>query len=157
MNDLNRRTAAVTSAASRFTLMDLPMLTTDTRPPILIADHEKLQLHKLARAAANRLPDVAEELEFELERADICPASSLPPNVVRMQSTVRFRTDKGTEHQMMLVYPEDADIIRDRLSVLTPIGAALIGLSEGHTMSWTDREGRPRKLTVIEVMPAVRG
>ena len=127
----------------------------DTRPPILISDSEKQQLHKLARAAFNRMPDVAEELQFELERAETCPNAQVPPNVVRMHSTVRFRTDKGTEHQVELVYPEEADIIRDRLSVLTPIGAALIGLSEGQTMDWTDREGRARRLTVLEVTPAL--
>lgn len=126
----------------------------DIRPPILISDTDKQQLGKLARAAFNRLPDVAEELQFELERAEICPSAQVPPNVVRMHSVVRFRTDKGVEHQVELVYPEEADIIRDRLSVLTPIGAALIGLSEGQAMSWTDREGQPRQLTVLEVTPA---
>ena len=127
---------------------------TGNRPPILISETDKLQLHKLARAAFNRAPDVVEELEFELERAETCPPSRVPPNVVRMHSIVRFRTDKGTEHQVELVYPEEADIIRDRLSILTPIGTALIGLSEGHTMSWTDREGHLRQLTVLEVLPA---
>jgi regulator of nucleoside diphosphate kinase len=128
----------------------------NTRPPILISDIDKQQLGKLARSAINRVPEVAEELQLELERAEVCPHSKVPPNVVRMHSVVRFRTDKGTEHQVELVYPEEADIIRDRLSVLTPIGAALIGLSEGQTMSWTDREGQPRRLSVLEVMAAVR-
>ncbi len=123
----------------------------ENRPHIVISETDKLQLAKLARSAVNRVPEVAEELEFELQRAETCPPSQVPPNVVRMHSTVRFRTDKGTEHQVDLVYPEEADIIRDRLSVLTPIGTALIGLSEGQTMVWTDREGRTRHLTVLEV------
>lgn len=123
----------------------------ENRPPILISETDKQQLAKLARAASNRVPEVAEELETELGRAETCPPGLVPPNVVRMHSLVRFRTDKGTEHQIELVYPEEADIIRDRLSVLTPIGTALIGLSEGQTMSWTDREGQPRHLTVLEV------
>lgn len=129
---------------------------TETRPPILISETDKLQLVKLARSAVNRVPEVVEELETELERAEICAPSHVPPNVVRMHSIARFRTDKGTEHQVELVYPEEADIIHDRLSVLTPIGTALIGLSEGQTMDWTDREGRPRHLTVLEVTPAPR-
>lgn len=128
----------------------------DNRPPIVITETDKLQLAKLARSAVNRVPEVVEELEFELQRAETCPPSQLPPNVVRMHSTVRFRTDKGTEHQVELVYPEEADIIRDRLSVLTPIGTALIGLSEGQTMAWTDREGRARHLTVLDVTPPPR-
>ena len=133
------------------------MITQDNRPPILISESDKHQLNKVARAAANRLPDVAEELQFELERAETCPPAMVPPNVVRMHSVVRFKTDKGTEHNVQLVYPEEADIIRDRLSVLTPIGAALIGLSEGQIMCWTDREGYSRELTVLEVTPALRG
>lgn len=92
----------------------------ENRPHIVISETDKLQLAKLARSAVNRVPEVAEELEFELQRAETCPPSQVPPNVVRMHSTVRFRTDKGTEHQVDLVYPEEADIIRDRLSVLTP-------------------------------------
>lgn len=129
---------------------------TDTRPHIVISETDKMQLAKLARSAVNRVPEVVEELEFELQRAETCPPSQLPNGVVRMHSTVRFRTDRGTEHQVELVYPEEADIIRDRLSVLTPIGTALIGLSEGQTMVWTDREGRSRHLTVLEVTQAVR-
>lgn len=128
----------------------------DHRPPILISETDKQQLTKLARSAANRVPAVVEELETELDRAETCLPSQVPPTVVRMHSIVRFRTDKGTEHQVELVYPEEADIIRDRLSVLTPIGTALIGLSEGQTMDWTDREGKPRQLTVLEVTPVLR-
>ncbi|MFN4143732.1 nucleoside diphosphate kinase regulator [Aestuariivirga sp.] len=132
------------------------MFTANDRPPILISETDKLQLRKLARSAFNRMPEIVDELEHELERAETCPPSRLPHNVVCMHSLVRFRTDKGTEHQVELVYPEEADIIRDRLSILTPIGTALIGLSEGQTMSWTDRQGQPRQLTVLEVWPAER-
>lgn len=132
------------------------MITQDNRPPILISDSDMQQLNKLARAAVNRLPDVAEELQVELERAKTCPAAHVPHGVVRMHSIVHFRTDKGIEHRVELVYPEEADIIRDRLSILTPIGTALIGLSEGQTMCWTDREGTLRELTVLAVTSAFR-
>ena len=57
----------------------------------------------------------------ELERAAQCPAGQAPPNVVRMQSNARFVNDKGTEHNVELVYPEDADIIHDRLSICRPL------------------------------------
>ena len=110
-------------------------------------------MYKIARSAANKFDNIADELMTELERAEQCPAGEVPPNVVRMQSIVRFVTDKGTEHSVALVYPEDADIIRDRLSVLSPIGAALIGLSEGQVMSWIDRAGGTRWLKVLEVNP----
>jgi len=123
----------------------------EVRPPIVITDTDKPQLYKLAKSALNKMPRVADELLIELERAAVSPDPAVPGNVVRMKSYVRFVTDKGTEHVLQLVYPEDADIIRGRLSILSPIGTALIGLSEGHTMVWTDREGARRTLTVIEV------
>lgn len=131
--------------------MEANMTDENARPPIIISDRDLKQLFKLANGAASRSPQIADELLTELERAETCPASRVPYGVVRMQSRVRFQTDRGSEHQVELVYPEEADLIRDRLSVLSPIGTALIGLSEGQTMTWTDREGHSRWLRVLEV------
>jgi regulator of nucleoside diphosphate kinase len=124
------------------------MTNNEDRPPIIISDVEKRRLHKLAQSAK---PEVADELLLELERAEVRPDPALPYNVVRMNSFVRFVTDKGTEHILQLVYPEDADIIRGRLSILSPIGTALIGLAPGQTMTWTDREDQSRTLKIAEV------
>jgi len=66
-----------------------------SRPPILISDADRSQLYKIARSAANTFENIADELMTELERAELCPASQVPPNVVRMQSIVRFVTDTG--------------------------------------------------------------
>jgi regulator of nucleoside diphosphate kinase len=123
----------------------------EVRPPIIISDVEKRRLNKLANSALHNKPEVADELLMELERAEICPDPALPYNVVRMNSFVRFVTDKGTEHILQLVYPEDADIIRGRLSILSPIGTALIGLAPGQTMVWTDRKEQSRTLKIAEV------
>jgi regulator of nucleoside diphosphate kinase len=127
------------------------MINDSMRPPILISEADKQQLSRLARKAANRMPDMADELLTELERADICQHGEVPPNVVKMYSVVQFTTDKGSEHKMQLVYPEESDIIHDRLSILSPMGTALIGLSEGQVMYWTDRAGQERWLKVLEV------
>ena len=127
------------------------MFSDSTRPPIIISEADKQQLSKLARKAANRIPDIADELLTELERAEICEDGKLPAHVVKMYSIVRFITDKGTDHKMQLVYPEETDIIHDRLSILSPMGTALIGLSEGQVMYWTDRAGQERWLKVLEV------
>ena len=127
------------------------MFSDSTRPPIIISEADKQQLSKLARKAANRIPDIADELLTELERAEICEDGKLPAHVVKMYSIVQFITDKGTDHKMQLVYPEETDIIHDRLSILSPMGTALIGLSEGQVMYWTDRAGQERWLKVLEV------
>ena len=86
-----------------------------------------------------------------MERAHVVPASSFPANRVQIGSTVTFILDDSRERMVTLVYPGLADISQDRISILTPIGTALIGLSEGQTMTWWTRDGRERSLTVIEV------
>lgn len=68
-----------------------------------------------------------------------------------MGSTLRYVTDSGDDRTVTLVFPGDADIAEGRVSILTPIGVALIGLSAGQSMGWTTRDGRPNRLTVEHV------
>jgi regulator of nucleoside diphosphate kinase len=127
-----------------------------TRPPIVLGDVDYKRLSALADAAFDRLPDLAEELQTELDRARVVSSGGVPDNVVQMGSTVEFRSDAGINRRVTLVYPDEADIAADRVSVLTPIGAALIGLALGQSMRWTARDGRTHELTVVAVeQPAV--
>jgi regulator of nucleoside diphosphate kinase len=121
-------------------------------PPLKIeaADFEKLA--RLSQAANSKAPEVADYLARELERAHVVPTGSLSEAVVRMGSTVAFRDDiTGRTYDVVLVFPPDADIERRRISVLTPIGAALIGLSTGQTITFHSRDGARRELTVLHV------
>jgi regulator of nucleoside diphosphate kinase len=68
-----------------------------------------------------------------------------------MGSTVEFRSDTGQQRRVTLVYPGEADFAQGRISILTPIGAALIGLSPGQSIAWTSRDGRQHRLTVLSV------
>jgi regulator of nucleoside diphosphate kinase len=69
-----------------------------------------------------------------------------------MGSFVEFRDDEsGRVRTVQLVFPADADMEADRISVLTPIGAALIGLSEGQSIEWRTRGGDWKTLTVLKV------
>jgi regulator of nucleoside diphosphate kinase len=122
-----------------------------TRPPIVLGDIDYKRLSALADAAFDRLPDLAEELQTELDRARVVSSGGVPDDVVQMGSTVEFRSDAGISRRVTLVYPDEADIAADRVSVLTPIGAALIGLTAGQSMRWTTRDGRTQELTVITV------
>lgn len=93
-----------------------------------------------------------EELLDEIDRATICSRANIPPNVVTMGSDVTFLDAKsGAERTVRLVYPGDADISAGRISILTPIGAGLIGLSVGQSINWPDRGGAEHKLTIITV------
>ena len=68
-----------------------------------------------------------------------------------MGSHVRYATETGEVREVTLVYPGEADISAGRISVLTPIGAALIGLSSGQSIDWRARDGRVHRLVVQSV------
>jgi regulator of nucleoside diphosphate kinase len=122
---------------------------------LTIADHEKLSA--LANAAANTMPDVAAELADELDRAHVLPKGRHPIDTVGMGCGVDFRDDMtGRVQTVTLVYPNEADISQGRISVLTPIGTALLGLSVGKSIDWITRSGELKRLTVLQVRePAV--
>jgi regulator of nucleoside diphosphate kinase len=125
-------------------------------PPIVIDAAYSEQLERLAagvmRSAAAELGD---RLMHELARATVLPSAEMPSDVVNIGSEVSFRDEvTGRVQTLTLVLPPDADIARRRVSVLTPVGAALIGLAAGASIGWETREGEPRRLTVLEVRPA---
>ena len=128
------------------------MTTTRTRSTTLIvSDAEYERLTDLANASMERLPDVAQELLDELERAQIVGDKDVPADVVRMGSTVTFKSDDGNTRTLKLVYPADESLDQHRISVMTPVGAALIGLGTGQSISWTARDGKHHRLTVTKV------
>lgn len=134
-------------------------MSTDTRrgadkPPLIIDEAHHDGLWGLATGAARQAPELAERLLEEIERADVRPSGQMPPDVVTIGSTVRFCDEHaGQERTVSVVFPAEADISRGRISVLTPIGVALIGLSRGQRFDWTTRDGETRQLTVLEVSP----
>ena len=88
----------------------------------------------------------------EIDRAAICGRADIPSDVVTMGSHVTFLDEKsGAERAVHLVYPGDADISAGRISIMTPIGAGLIGLSVGQSINWPDRGGAEHRLTIIAV------
>jgi regulator of nucleoside diphosphate kinase len=126
----------------------------ESRPSIVISATDQLRLTDVAMSALNQAPKVAEELLSEIERATVMPAHAVPANVVQMGSTVEFATEEGVTRRITLVFPGQADITAARISVVTPIGAALIGLFEGQSIAWSTRDGRERRLTVLAVEAA---
>tara|TARA_R110002124_G_scaffold1797_18_gene11624 strand:+ start:18307 stop:18723 length:417 start_codon:yes stop_codon:yes gene_type:complete len=132
------------------------MRTHTLRPQISIAQSEHAQLLALAAAGSgNASASAADELLAEIERARVVPDAKLKPDVVRMGSRVHYRTDRHDLVDVTLVYPAQADISQAKISVLTPIGAALIGLKTGQSITWRSRDGRKQVLTVLAVFQAV--
>lgn len=127
-------------------------LTRKDLPPITLSGIDCERLDRLATAAASTFPRTAEFLAREVSRATIVPSGFLLHGVVTMGSQVEFRDDT-TDHTrtVTLVYPEEADLAEGRLSVLSPVGAALIGLSVGQSIEWQTPGGGWRSLTVLGV------
>lgn len=121
-------------------------------PDIVISADDHKRLQNIANAAQKSAPRVAEYLQEELDRATVCTTAENCAPGVRMGSYVEFRDDEsGRVRTVQLVFPADANVEADRISVLTPIGAALIGLSEGQSIEWRTRGGDWKTLTVLKV------
>jgi regulator of nucleoside diphosphate kinase len=116
------------------------------------SDHQKLT--RLAETKADGTGSVFDELLAELERARVVSDASLRADVVRMGTTLTYSTDTGESRRVSLVYPGVADISAGKVSILTPIGAALIGLAQGQSIDWEARDGRIHRLTIENVEPA---
>ena len=121
------------------------------KPAIVLTQTDHMRLSLLAEQFDDKHADLADVLFTELERARIVADERIADDVVRMGTTVRFTTDLGEDRQVTLVYPGKANIAEGRVSILTPIGAALIGLKVGHAIDWTTRDGRICRLTVEAV------
>ena len=122
----------------------------EIKPPITLTlgDYERLSL--LARAVARRMPDLVSVLTEELERAHVL-ADGHPEQTVCMGSAVEFRDDRtGKVQTVALVYPGDADISQRRISILTPVGTALIGLRKSDSITFETGAGDLRRLTVLK-------
>lgn len=127
----------------------------DLNPDLVLGAADHRQLNSLAMAGLNTMPDLADDLLAELERARVVADAEVPGDIVRMGSSVHYRTDTGQEHHVTLVYPVDADITQGRISVMTPVGTALVGLRIGQSITWRGRDDKRHMLTLLSVDQAV--
>lgn len=128
-----------------------PNQKTHRKPAIVVTRYDQERLSRLAESHAARNPKVSDELLAELDRARIVEDGKIGVDVIRMGSTLRFTSDLGQDRTVTLVFPGEADIAAGKVSILTPIGAALIGLSAGQSIDWTARDGHVHRLTVESV------
>lgn len=116
-------------------------------PQITVTDKD--MKHLRVRASGSGVPA---SLLDELERAQVVAASEAPPSLVKMNSSVRFEElTTGKRRAVTLVYPENADVSAGRISIFSPVGAALLGLSEGQEIEWELPHGRIARFRVAEV------
>ncbi len=120
-------------------------------PQIVIPAGDYDRLMDLAGTAERIAPDVADYLSRELERAQIVPDQDFEPGVARVGSLVTYEDQSGQQRAMTLVWPQEASLQDNRISVLTSIGAALLGLRAGQSIEWPSPVGGARRLTVVTV------
>lgn len=130
---------------------------TNSLPRIIVGETEELRLSAFATAAelTGCAESVAKALLAEMDRAHVVVDSEVPADVVRMYSLVEFEIDGRNQRRVTLVYPAEADISRGKISILTPIGAALIGLTSGQAMMVEGPDGKMHQLRVLSVAQSV--
>ena len=120
---------------------------------ITVTDADLLRLGPVLEqhgASANARAVAA--LEAELQRAKVVPQRAVPSDVVTMNSELIYEDlDTGERRTIKIVYPHDADAAAGKISVLAPIGCALLGLSVGQSISWPLPSGRTRRVRVVEL------
>lgn len=122
------------------------------KPTIHISERDYDRIADLALRMEQRNPDLANTILDEINRARVHAPSKLPDDVVTIGSEVVFADDlTSTERRVRLVLPPEADIEAGRVSVMTSVGAGLIGMSVGSEINWPCPDGRPRVLKILEV------
>lgn len=122
------------------------------RPRITITALDRERLSHLLTAPDASFTQEPSLLERELARAHVLPSASIAPDIVTMNSRVRFADeDEGQPREVTLVYPTDADSEAECVSVLSPIGSALLGLKVGQAIEWPFLDGHRERYRVLDV------
>lgn len=121
-------------------------------PPIVVSSLDLERIEALLDAPAYRhVPGIA-ALRAELARASIVEPGKMPADVVTMNSTARVVDESGgEEYRLTLVYPRDADGDPGKVSVLAPVGSAILGLRVGESIQWPMPGGRQAALRIAEI------
>jgi regulator of nucleoside diphosphate kinase len=129
----------------------------DLRPmpaSIVVTARDKDRLFQVVDLfLAQRYDILVDFLRRELARAKVVASEQVPRDIATMNSRVRYRDNEtGEVFTVSLVYPGEEDSLLGRVSVLSPTGAALLGLSEGQSIEWTTIGARRRNLTLLSVL-----
>ena len=124
-----------------------------TRPAIIINEFDAERIDRLLEQPAYANSPVANALNDELDRAQMCAPEDMPHDVVSMNSQVKFRDlTTGEERVRTLVFPANMTDSATQLSVMAPVGAALLGLRTGSTIHWELPGGASTHLEVLELL-----
>ena len=123
-----------------------------TSPSIILTLLDVQRLERLIETLDDSLPGVI-ALQKELDRAEtIVSHKEVPAGVVTMNSRVHCREQSsGKDYHLTLVYPKDANADEGKISILAPVGSALLGLQAGQHINWPAPGGKTLKLELLEV------
>ena len=119
-------------------------------PQIYLTQNDLDRLSRLVEGqpAGNR----HEQLERELARAHVVPRDEIPDDVVTMNARVVFENESsGERREVTLVYPGSADLDAGKISILVPIGTALLGLRVGQSIDWELPNGEKQRYRIVRV------
>ncbi len=117
-------------------------------PSLYLTQDDLERLSQLLDSQGGRFP----KLEGELARAQVVPRADIPRDVVTMNSRVVFENETtGERREVTLVYPQEADIAAGKISILVPVGTALLGLRVGQSIDWQLPSGERHRYRVIDV------
>ena len=123
------------------------------KPALVISSLDADRLEELLESLPKGAFPGKAELEAELGRADIVEPKDMPPTVVSMNSTVRFKVQSSSEEfNLTLVYPKDMDSSGKKISILAPVGSALLGLSQGDEIEWPKPGGGVIQVSIEEIV-----
>lgn len=132
----------------------------DNATPITLSRLDVERIERLLDSPALHGSPAAERLRAEFDRAEIVEPDQMPHDVVSMNSSADCVDEAtGKHHKLTVVYPKDADADAGRISVLAPVGSALLGLRVGQAIDWPGQGGRTLKLkvTAIHYQPEAAG
>lgn len=123
------------------------------RPPIMMTTLDVERLYALLDSVPlDCAGDVVDFLAEEVDRAEVVEPRRIARNVVTMHSRILFQDNVTGAKEATLVYPGAEDIEAGAISILTPVGSALIGLAEGQSIDFRTPGGQLRKLTAVKIL-----
>ena len=127
-------------------------MTTSPQPSIILTRLDVQRLEQLIESLDDSLPGVV-ALQEELDRAEsVVGRTEVPAGVVTMNSRVHCREQSsGKDYHLTLVYPKDANADEGKISILAPVGSALLGLQVGQHIDWPAPGGKTLKMELLAV------
>ncbi|MDD3326519.1 MAG: nucleoside diphosphate kinase regulator [Zoogloea sp.] len=122
------------------------------KPEITVSTSDLERLEGLLSKPPTRNRSDLDGLRAELERANILDTDGMPADVIMMNSRARFREEtSGREYELTLAWPHEANAADGKVSIFSPAGSALLGLSVGQRIDWQTPEGHAIQLRVLAV------